>query len=189
MSKQRLFMTNASNKIATHEITIRPTQLADANQLPKIEQSAGELFSSIKELNWISESGVQSVEAHIQFIHQHAHWVAVNHDNHPVGFIMTQQLPESVFIHELSVSKDWQNKGIGKLLIQTVKNEAKLQQFNAVTLTTFRDVPWNAPYYQRLGFHILLEHQIPYSLQQILDNEVEHGGFAREMRCAMKCEI
>ncbi len=45
------------------------------------------------------------------------------------------------------------------------------------------------PYYQRLGFHILLEHQIPYSLQQILDNEVEHGGFAREMRCAMKCEI
>ncbi|EPT9379076.1 hypothetical protein ACVTO6_001298 [Proteus mirabilis] len=75
------------------------------------------------------------------------------------------------------------------MLIQTVKNEAKLQQFNAVTLTTFRDVPWNAPYYQRLGFHILLEHQIPYSLQQILDNEVEHGGFAREMRCAMKCEI
>ena len=54
-------MTNASNKIATHEITIRPTQLADANQLPKIEQSAGELFSSIKELSWISESGVQSV--------------------------------------------------------------------------------------------------------------------------------
>ncbi|MBI6273960.1 GNAT family N-acetyltransferase [Proteus mirabilis] len=182
-------MTNASNKIATHEITIRPTQLVDANQLPKIEQSAGKLFSSIKELSWISESGVQSVEAHIQFIHQHAHWVAVNHDNHPVGFIMTQQLPESVFIHELSVSQDWQNKGIGKLLIQTVKNEAKLQQFNAVTLTTFRDVPWNAPYYQRLGFYILLEHQIPYSLQQILDNEVVHGGFAREMRCAMKCEI
>jgi hypothetical protein len=25
----------------------------------------------------------------------------------------------------------------------------------AITLTTFRDVPWNAPYYERLGFTVV----------------------------------
>lgn len=182
-------MTTTQNKIKNNDITIRQTQIDDATKLPAIEQSAGQLFSTLEDLRWISEGGVQSVEKHLVFIHQQGHWVAVNSDNEPVGFMMTTALPESLFIHELSVSQDWQNRGIGKLLIQKVKDEAKAHKFDSVTLTTFRHVPWNAPYYQRLGFSILPENEIPYSLQKILDDEVESGGFLKETRCAMKLEI
>ncbi|MCK9782995.1 MULTISPECIES: GNAT family N-acetyltransferase [Enterobacterales] len=182
-------MTTTQTKIKNNNITIRQTQIDDATKLPAIELSAGQLFSTLEDLRWISESGVQSVEKHVAFIRQQGHWVAVNRDNEPVGFIMTTSLPESLFIHELSVSLDWQNRGIGKLLIQKVKDEAKLHKFDAITLTTFRHVPWNAPYYQRLGFSILPESEIPSSLQAVLDNEVERGGFAKETRCAMKFEI
>ena len=182
-------MTITQNKIKNNAITLRQTQIDDAIKLPVIEQSAGQLFSTLEDLKWISESDVQGVETHLEFINQHDHWVAVNHDNEPVGFIMTQTLPDSLFIHELSVSQDWQNNGIGKLLIQKVKDEAKARKFDAVTLTTFRHVPWNAPYYQRLGFSILPENEVPHSLQEILDDEVERGGFVKETRCAMKCKI
>ncbi len=182
-------MTTTQNKIKNNDITIRQTQIDDAIKLPAIEQSAGQLFSTLDDLSWISESGVQRVEKHLTFINQQGHWVAVSSDNEPVGFIMTTPLPESLFIHELSVSQDWQNRGIGKLLIQKVKDEAKADEFDSVTLTTFRHVPWNAPYYQRLGFSILPENKIPHSLQAILNDEVERGGFVKEMRCAMKFEV
>ncbi|WYW97883.1 GNAT family N-acetyltransferase [Proteus vulgaris] len=182
-------MTTTQNKIKNNDITLRQTEINDAVKLPIIEQSAGQLFRTIEDLSWISESGVQSVEKHLAFIHQQGHWVAVNSDNEPVGFIMTKPLPESLFIHELSVSEAWQNKGIGKLLIQKIKDEAKAHQLSAITLTTFRHVPWNAPYYQRLGFSILSENEIPPSLQEILDDEVERGGFVKETRCAMKFEV
>lgn len=182
-------MTTTQNEIKNNDITLRPTQIDDAIKLPAIEQSAGQLFSTLEDLSWISESGVQSVEKHLAFINHKGHWVAVNSENEPVGFIMTTPLPESLFIHELSVSEAWQNRGIGKLLIQKVKDEAKAHQFSAVTLTTFRHVPWNAPYYQRLGFSILSESEIPHSLQEILNNEVESGGFVKETRCAMKFEV
>lgn len=182
-------MTTTQNKIKNNDITIRQTQIDDATKLPAIEQSAGQLFSTLEDLRWISESGVQSVEKHLAFIDQQGHWVAVNGDNEPVGFIMTIALPESLFIYELSVSQDWQNRGIGKLLIQKVKDKAKVHKFDSVTLTTFRHVPWNAPYYQRLGFSILPESEIPHSLQEILDDEVERGGFVKETRCAMKFEV
>lgn len=182
-------MTTTQNKIKNNDITIRQTQFDDAIKLPAIEQSAGQLFSTLEDLRWISESGVQSVEKHLAFINHKGHWVAINSDNEPVGFIMTTPLPESLFIHELSVSQDWQNRGIGKLLIQKIKDEAKIHKFDVVTLTTFRHVPWNAPYYQRLGFSILSESEIPHSLQEILNNEVESGGFVKGSRCAMKFEV
>lgn len=171
------------------QVKLRQTQIDDAIKLPEIERSAGQLFATLDDLSWISEHGVQGVENHLKFIEKQAHWVAVDAHSEPVGFIMTQDLPESLFIHELSVSEAWQNQGIGKLLIQKVINKAIENQFSAVTLTTFRHVPWNEPFYQRLGFVILPNNEIPASLQAILTHEVTRGGFAAETRCAMRYEI
>lgn len=61
-------MTTTQTKIKNNDITLRPTQIDDAIKLPIIEQSAGQLFSTLEDLSWISESGVQSVEKHLLFI-------------------------------------------------------------------------------------------------------------------------
>lgn len=164
---------------------IRRCQVGDAAKLPVIERSAGKVFSTLDDLSWIGEHGVHSVEEHLESIARQAHWVAVDECNEPVGFIMTQDLPESLFIHELSVCRKWQGQGIGKKLVQTVIDEAKVKKYSLVTLTTFRHVPWNAPFYQRMGFVILSNSAIPTSLQTILDREVAQCGFKRETRCAM----
>ncbi len=55
----------------------------------------------------------------------------------------------------------------------------------ALTLTTFRDVPWNAPLYQRLGFELLTGPEIGERLARILVGEAERG-LPGDRRCAMR---
>ncbi|MEQ5205046.1 GNAT family N-acetyltransferase, partial [Providencia rettgeri] len=81
-----------------------------------------------------------------------------------------------------------QGQGLGKRLIQQVIEFAQSQQIGQVTLTTFRDIPWNAPYYQRLGFSIMEEAQLTRELQDILQHEVD-AGFQSIDRCAMQLSV
>jgi len=45
----------------------------------------------------------------------------------------------------------------------------------AVTLTTFEDVPWNAPLYRHLGFRELRDDELGPGLRAIRDRETAHG--------------
>jgi hypothetical protein len=57
-----------------------------------------------------------------------------------------------------------------------------------VTLTTFRDVPWNAPFYARLGFRILEPSAWTPGLMALLALE-ESRGLPRRLRVAMRYSI
>lgn len=52
---------------------------------------------------------------------------------------------------------------------------AARQRLSAVTLITFRDVPWNCPYYERLGFRIVEYGQITPGLRRLRAGEAELG--------------
>ena len=47
--------------------------------------------------------------------------------------------------------------------------------YRAVTLTTFRDVPFNGPFYTRLGFEEVPADQLSPSLRTVLDHEAQRG--------------
>lgn len=49
-------------------------------------------------------------------------------------------------IYEMSVVDTCQGLGLGRALVQAAINWAVANHLAALTLTTFRDVPWNAPY-------------------------------------------
>jgi hypothetical protein len=57
-----------------------------------------------------------------------------------------------------------------------------------VTLTTFRDVPWNAPYYARLGFAVIDEAYFDERLREVFAREVRIG-LPVERRCAMQMTL
>jgi hypothetical protein len=57
-----------------------------------------------------------------------------------------------------------------------------------VTLTTFRDIPWNAPFYARLGFHELTDCELTPALQARVVEEAAHG-LPTEMRVVMRYEV
>jgi hypothetical protein len=52
---------------------------------------------------------------------------------------------------------------------------ARQRGLDAVTLTTFRDVAWNAPYYERCGFRVLDETELGPGLRRVRDTEAAHG--------------
>ena len=45
----------------------------------------------------------------------------------------------------------------------------------AVTLTTFSEVPWNRPYYERLGFNVIPAEEYSPGLHAIRQNEEDLG--------------
>jgi hypothetical protein len=57
-----------------------------------------------------------------------------------------------------------------------------------VTLTTFRDVPWNAPYYERIGYRALREDEIGPELRALMAREAGHG-LDPALRVAMAVDL
>ena len=45
----------------------------------------------------------------------------------------------------------------------------------AVTLTTFRDIPWNAPFYARAGFRVLASAELGPGLAALVRDEAARG--------------
>ncbi len=58
-------------------------------------------------------------------------------------------------LDEVAVAPAHGRRGIGRALVDEVVAWAAAGGFPSVTLATFRDVPWNAPYYEKLGFEVV----------------------------------
>ncbi|MFF0389958.1 hypothetical protein ACFYS8_14905 [Kitasatospora sp. NPDC004615] len=60
-------------------------------------------------------------------------------------------------------------------LIDHVAGWAAGRGLAALTLSTFRSVPWNAPHYRRLGFRELPNEDLTPGLRQVLTEEAAFG--------------
>ena len=68
--------------------------------------------------------------------------------------------------------------------MDTIRASAAARGARRITLTTFRDVPWNEPFYRHLGYVTLDESALDARLRQVLDDEAANGMPAAR-RCAM----
>ena len=168
-----------------HNITLRPTRPGDIAALPAIERAAAGRFRDFPALAWLADGEVISAEQHLEYTERGLSWLALANDQ-PVGFILAEAHPSSLFIVELSVDLDWQGKGIGRLLIARVADHARNRGLTALTLTTFRNVPWNAPFYAKLGFEYIAE--LTPELREKREEEAAHG-LAYNSRCAMRLPL
>ncbi len=165
-------------------VVIRLATPDDAAFLPAIERSAALTFRLIEGVSWLAEAEVMSVDRHLQLIMLSTCWVAVDANDQPQGFLSAQLYGKDLHIHELSVMQALQGQGAGRQLIEAAMNEARSRHLRAVTLTTFCDVPWNAPFYRRLGFEQDSLATPDPRLAAILCDEYGHG-FTPGSRCAM----
>lgn len=165
-------------------ITLAPTAREDIDALPDVERAAARRFAILPELAWIADGPVQDRHQHRACADAGQSFVARTGDQ-PVGFILTQPMEASLFILELSVHPDWQGKGIGRALLNAAAESAHQQGFTALTLTTFLQVPWNAPFYTGLGFEMLEDRALTPELRERREAETAHG-LAWESRCAMR---
>ncbi len=89
-----------------------------------------------------------------------------------VGFLLLGHKDGGPHILELNVVPAAAGLRIGSRLIDAVRQRLENEGKGArMTLTTFRDVPWNAPYYRRLGFEILAQGDLGPELSRCLAEE------------------
>lgn len=178
-------MSTAQVILAAMTIRIRPTTRNDVAALSAIERAAAGRFRDFPALAWLANGEVISAEQHLAYAERGLSWLALA-DSRPVGFILAEAHSSSLFIVELSVDLDWQGKGIGRQLIACAADHARERGLASLTLTTFRNVPWNAPFYARLGFEYVTE--LTPELRQKREEETAHG-LAFDSRCAMRLPL
>ena len=172
---------------------IRPAQSSDITHLPTIEKAAAQRYRPYLHQLRLPLEKLQDVVS-IDFLHQalkQQHlWVAtVSGDQELiVGFVVVTRLLHGYFVVELDVLPNYGRQGIGSALIKQVLQSACHQGFIAVTLTTFRHVPWTIPFYQQLGFEIVEPEDYTPEIRAIVNHETHHG-FSRQVRVVMQCQI
>jgi len=92
--------------------------------------------------------------------------VATGPDGGPVGFAAAAPIDAFFHLAELSVDPNHGRIGIGQALVEAIAGLADRRGLAGVTLTTFRDVPFNAPFYARLGFVEMPLSDAPVTLRE-----------------------
>ncbi len=68
------------------------------------------------------------------------------------GFVHVLETEDGCHLEQLSVAPAHTRQGIGRALVTAAMREAAERGCPAMTLRTYADVPWNAPFYQTMGF-------------------------------------
>ncbi len=95
---------------------------------------------------------------------------------------------QSLHILELAVSLAHQEKGIGSALLCAGENYAQENKYNEITLTTYRDPSWNAPFYARKGYQQFEPQENQRALLNIINDERD-AGFHKMPRVVMRKAI
>jgi len=113
-------------------------------------------------------------------------WVASDADGRLVGYVLADEVEGCAHIEQVSVEPGSQGRGVGKALIAAVESWAVSEGLRALTLTTFREVPWNMPLYEHLGFQEVPEMELSPGLKGIRDAEAERGLDPQTRVCMLR---
>lgn len=162
---------------------IRAARAEELPRLQEIELSAGEVFRDIG-MPEIADDPPPRLDLLAGYQSAGRAWVAVGPDDLPVAYAVLDVVDERIHVAQLSVHADHARRGVGSLLLDRAGDLAVAAGMSALTLVTFRDVPWNAPYYERLGFRALSTEELSPGLAYLLATEAELG-FDLEQRVCM----
>ncbi|MFN2595219.1 MAG: GNAT family N-acetyltransferase [Actinomycetota bacterium] len=149
---------------------IRRAKDSDISTIQTIEQEAGELFRGIG-MEDVADDPPPSADELRESIEDGRLFVFETADHDVSGYILLESADNECHIAQVSVLPSHSRLGIGRTLIDHASRFAKASSQPALTLTTFRDVPWNAPYYERLGFEIIEGDAIGPELKEAFDKD------------------
>jgi GNAT superfamily N-acetyltransferase len=145
----------------------------DLPQLPPIELAASKLLAGHAPESVLGETSSQDDLKRAQS--QCLLWVALA-NNVPVGFAHVELIEPCVaHLKEIDVHPEHGRRGLGTRLVAAVCAWAAAAGYESVTLTTFRDIAWNMPFYAQLGFHEILFEDLSCALLSVLRDETRRG--------------
>ncbi|WP_069169518.1 GNAT family N-acetyltransferase [Streptomyces griseus] len=165
----------------------RPARRSELPLLRDIERAAGEPFRALG-MGEVADDEPPSLGLLERYLLGGRCWVAAEEDtDRPVGYLIADRIDSAAHIEQVSVHPTASRQGVGRGLIDHLADRAGQQGLRALTLTTFAEVPWNAPYYTRLGFRTLAEDEIGAGLRAVRAQEAR-SGLDRWPRVCMRRE-
>ena len=153
---------------------IRRAGVQDLTRLQDIERAAGAPFRGVG-MAAIADDDPPTLENLRAYQAAGRAWVASEDDDVPVAYLLVDVVDDAAHVEQVSVHPDYARCGVGRELIETAAQWACEQGLQAVTLTTFAEVAWNAPYYTRLGFKVIEDGHAGPELQALRRHEREKG--------------
>src|ERR1051326_9146951 len=153
---------------------IRSARYEELVQLAAIEQRAGMIFSATAHADVCFGPNVP-LEVVVERWRAGFVLVAVVAVDVVVGFAMGGDLGGEAFLQEIDVEPAFGRRGIGKTLLEAVRGWATQRGYQTLVLSTFVDVPWNAPFYSRCGFKIIPEVDLTPAMRKVREQELQAG--------------
>ncbi|MGM0930701.1 MAG: GNAT family N-acetyltransferase [Actinomycetota bacterium] len=166
---------------------IRAVRSDELAALQGIERAAGETFRAIG-MSEIADDDPLPLDELVRFQEQGMAWAAVDRADKPVAYLIARPVDDTLYVEQVSVDPAHARSGFGRQLLDHASNWAASRALPALTLSTFALVPWNAPYYQRLGFRLINEYALSPGLQEIRTQE-ESLGLNRWPRVFMRRSV
>lgn len=161
---------------------VRLATPADPPRLPDIEEAAGRAFADVG-FDSVAEHAPTPIEDHQEACAEGRLWVVTDGADEAVGFALLEEIGGQLHLEELAVHPDHARRGLGRRMLEAICQWAADAGYRQLTLTTFLNVPWNAPYYERLGFEVLAEAELSEALAAVRREEDAAGLPARDRVC------
>ncbi len=164
-------------------LTIRAGTSADIPVLQELERDAAQAFRS-SGYDFCAVGPVRDFGEHERCLNEGASFVA-EIESDPAGFILVWPVDGHAHLTEVSVALQFQRRGIGRMLIAAGEQWSRETGYKEVTLTTYRDVSWNAPFYPSLGYRQFTPGPDQKGLLAVQAEETA-SGFNAKPRVAMR---
>lgn len=154
-------------------ILYRPAVPDDVASIRYVESEAAQRFVSVG-LTGIAAARPMDAPFVLKKVRA-AEVIVAECDGACVGFVMFALLRARIYVEALDVLPEHAGRRIGAALLDRVDARARERGVAQIELSTFRDVPWNAPYYARLGFSVLEDRELDAPLKRIRALRIARG--------------
>jgi ribosomal protein S18 acetylase RimI-like enzyme len=156
-------------------IVIRPSTVEDVPAMQAVSVAAAARFRGVEDprIARSADAPPYWTEGLERASVQQRAWVALDAGGAIIGFAVAWVVDGEGHLDELAVVPEHGRRGVGRALVDQVVAWTMAQGLTSITLTTFRDVPWNAPYYETLGFHVVSP--LTPALQALIDQQATWG--------------
>lgn len=150
-------------------LSVRRARQVDYALLPSIERDAAQIFRA-HGLDDVAQMEPSGVEVYDRLPEKAAVFVAEDDRQCIIGFAVVTEIDGEAYLKEISVRRAASGKGAGRMLLnQTLAWAAK--HYRWMVLTTFADIPFNAPFYRKAGFEVFAPDSAWAELLALRDEE------------------
>jgi len=151
---------------------IRPARTDDLPALRELECAAGAPFRDLG-MAAVADDEPPTIDELAAFQQDGRAWVAIDDTDAPVAYLLVDIVDGTAHVEQVSVHPRYARRRLGERLIDTAASWARDRGLATLTLTTYADVPWNGPYYGRLGFEVVSE--VTPGLRAVREHEAARG--------------